>query len=254
MLASMTEQTPGESAPKSSLDQITTRWASLKDPVQFLLRYGSAIRKYLLALLKNPHDADEVSQDILARFLQEGFARASPDRGRFRDYLKVSVRNAALSQLRKKHAIALPDAALQQLADPEEGQEAVERAWLAEWQRCILDKAWRGLDQHERRSPGNLFNTVLRISTDHADEDSKRLAERTAKQIGRPLTPEAFRKQLSRARHLFAQLLVDEVAVTLQDPTPEQVEEEMIEVGLLDFVRDFLPPDWRTQGRLWEAE
>jgi len=254
MLVPMTDQTSGASAPKSSLDQITTRWASLKDPVQFLLLYGPAIGKYLVTIIKNPHDADEVAQDILARFLQEGFARASPDRGRFRDYLKVSVRNAAMSRLRKKHAVALPEAAMQQLADPEEGLEAVERAWLAEWQRCILDKAWRGLDQHERRSPGNLFHTVLRISADHADEDSKQLAECVAKQIGRPLTPEAFRKQLSRARHHFAQLLVDEVAQTLENPTPEQVEDELIEVGLLEFVRDFLPSDWRARGQLRDAE
>jgi hypothetical protein len=30
---------------------------------------------------------------------------------------------------------------------------------------------------------------------------------------------------------------------------PERIEEELIEVGLMEYVQDFLPPDWRS--RTW---
>lgn len=231
------------------LDQISTRWAILKDPVQFLLRYGPALRKYLQALLKNPDDVDEIAQDILTKVVQNAFNRANPDNGRFRDYLKVAVRNAALMHLRRKKAVQPGASVLLQIADPLQTALLADQEWLADWQRCIMNKAWRALDSHERRAADNHFYTVLRLSVDHADEDSTKLAERASRKIGKPLRPDAFRKQVSRARRMFAELLLEEVTNTLEQPTPEQIEEELIEIGLMDYVRDFLPPDWRRRGQ-----
>jgi hypothetical protein len=57
----------------------------------------------------------------------------------------------------------------------------------------------------------------------------------------------AFRKQLSRARRLFTELLVVEVARTLGQPTPEQVKQELIDVGLWRYIQDYLPT--RGPGR-----
>ena len=65
------------------LDEISTRWTQVKDPAQFVLRYSQAIRAYLLALLKDEHAADDVSQDFVLHFLQRGLTAADPDRGRF---------------------------------------------------------------------------------------------------------------------------------------------------------------------------
>lgn len=231
------------------LDQISTRWAILKDPVQFLLRYGPAIRKYLQALLKNPDDVDEIAQDILTKVVQNAFGRASPDHGRFRDYLKVAVRNAALMHLRKKKAVQPAESVLLQIADPLQTALVADQEWLADWQRCIMNKAWRALDSHERRTPDNHFYTVLKLSVDHPNEDSTRLAERASRKIGKPLRADAFRKQVSRARRMFAELLLDEVVNTLDQPSPQQIEEELIAIGLMDYVRDFLPPDWQTRAK-----
>jgi RNA polymerase sigma factor (sigma-70 family) len=221
-----------DSAPKSALDLISTRWAAVKDPVRFLMRYGRAIRKYLDALLKNTHDTDDVSQDFLLRVLEHGFAGADPDRGRFRDYLKRAVRNAALTRLRRKASTPVTPGMLEDLAAEEE--------FVRDWRRCLLDRAWRGLESHQRRSPGNLFHTVLRLAVDHPEEDSEQLAARAAERSGRPLRADAFRKQLSRARKLFAQLLIQEVAQTLEKPTPELLEEELAELGLMEYVREHL--------------
>src|SRR5262245_27390195 len=100
----MHEPYQAEPTPESVLDRIGTCWQRVHDPAYFAASYGPAIRRYLEALLKNTHDAEEVAQDFLLRVHEQGLGRASPERGRFRDYLKKAVRNAALSFLRKKQA------------------------------------------------------------------------------------------------------------------------------------------------------
>ena len=55
---------------------------------------------------------------------------------------------------------------------------------------------------------------------------------------------------LRRARLRFAEALVDEVACGLADPTPARVAEELASLGLLEYVKDFLPEDWASKGQL----
>ncbi len=239
----MPDDTPVDPPAPSWFDQISTRWAQLQDPRQFIVRYGPAIRKYLLALLKDADDVQELSQDIVLRMMQGGFAKATPDRGRFRDYLKVAVRNAAFSFLRRKRPVLVEESMLMDV--PDAASASADEEWLAGWQRCALAKAWRTLERKQRTSPGNLFFTVLQLSMEHgAEEDSTALAERASEQSGRPINAAAFRKQLSRARDLFATVLVNEAAETLEEPTRDQVQEELIEVGLWPFVRDYFPEIW----------
>src|SRR5262245_5988742 len=90
--------------PKERIDAITTRWSLLRlahdasaDTVQarqaLVLRYASAIRRYLGAVLRSRDDADELAQEVIVRLMRGDFAGADPSRGRFRDFLKTAVRN-----------------------------------------------------------------------------------------------------------------------------------------------------------------
>jgi hypothetical protein len=183
-----------------------------------------------------------------SRIIQNGFVHVKRDRGRFRDYLKTAVRNAALNFLTRKPASKQCDLrALQHAAG--EAQPGTDQQWLAEWRRCLLDRAWQALASHQGQSPGNLFYTVLRVSANHASDDTKTLAARTSRIIGRPIRADAFRKQVSRARRMLAQCLVEEVAQTLDYPTAAQVEEELVALALWKYGRDFLPPDWHLPGK-----
>ena len=221
------------------LDLIATHSFDLSDGDRFLARYAPAVRRYLEALLKNAQDAEDVAQSFFLRVVEGGLRRFDPARGRFRDYLKVGVRNAALSFLRQKSrqprvidGAMIPEAFSQREPD-------ANRAWLREWQQCLLERVWQALERHERFAEGNLFHTVLRASVDHPDEDSSELAVRVSCETGRPLSAEAFRKQLSRARQAFAKLIVREVELTLKQPSPADVEDELTETGLLAFVQRF---------------
>ncbi len=228
------------------LDQLSTHVATLEDAQRFFFRYGNAIRGYITAILRDPLAAEEVLQELILAFLRRGGADTWPGKGRFRDYLKTAARNAAITYLRKvgKQPAA---ADLEAQADPQSSDEVADRALRSEWQRCVIDRANRELESHERRSPGNLCFTVLQVVGEYRHEDSARQAEIASQRAKRPLTPEAFRKQVSRARRILAELILMEAGRGLGEPTAEDVEAELVELGLWGYVADYLPDDWRTR-------
>ncbi len=221
------------------LDSISTLWPEIHDASNFVLRYGPAIRAYLEAILHVPDDVEEAMQEFLVRVVEHRFERVTPDRGRFRDYLKRAVRNAAVSRIRKRRTRSTGGDGVDALAAPESASEPDAR-WRDAWRRCVLEGAWRATERHERSSPGNLFHTVLTLVTEHSEEDSAALAARAGDRRGEAISPVAFRKQLSRARKFFAERIAAEVARTLQQPTPARVEEELADLGLLEIVREHL--------------
>ena len=227
----------GLAADQPPLDEISTRWTQVKDPAQFVLRYSVAIRAYLLVLLKNEHDADDVSQDFVLHFLQRGLTAADPDRGRFRDYLKVAVRRAALAYQRKAARQPEECRPLERTPDPQAGDEA-DRAWHAHWRECLLQRAARGIDTYARQHPGCGYDVALAIAREHQELDSAGRAKLAAEMLGKPVAAAAFRQMLRRARGLMRDLLVQEVAKTLREPTPAAIEEELADLELLAFVRD----------------
>src|SRR5262249_10448947 len=152
---------------------------------------------------------------------------------------------AALNFFRRTRAPKPADSASLQAALRDKTHVAADQAWAAEWRRCLLDRACRALEKHQGRSPGNLFHTVLSMLADNPLDDTKTLAARTAALVGRPLRAEAFRKQVSRARYMLARLIVKEVAQTLDDPTPEQIKEELMALALWEYIRPFLAAERR---------
>jgi RNA polymerase sigma-70 factor (ECF subfamily) len=231
----------------SILEQISTRWALMSDPSRFILRYAPAIQRYLGALLRDPEAAAEVSQDLFVRLLQQRFMPEQIQRGRFRDYLKAVVRNSALTWLRREQSRGKGAELPAEIPGREnDAGTLADRQWREEWQRCLLDRVWDELDSHERHNPGSRCCSVLRLVAEFGEElDSTELADRLSAQVGETVRPDAFRKALSRARRLFANCLLREVARTLERPSVEAIEEELADLGLLARVLRLLPDDWR---------
>jgi hypothetical protein len=222
------------------LDQIETDWSLVYEPAHVVLRYANPVQSYLQALLNNKDDAEEVAQEFFLWVSEHGLPRASQDRGRFRDYLKKVVRSKALTFLRNKQPCG-SDAELPNLPAPPGSESSSEQQWLLHWQRCLLKRAWKRLHEYQKRSPQCRYFTVLHLCASYPQEDSRQLAARASSLAGSPLTAEAFRKQVSRARRVFAELLVREVANTIDPVTPAEVEEELVALGLMTYVRDYLP-------------
>lgn len=235
------KQNPFPSNPNRELGQITTEWSLTFDPAQFVERYAPAIRKYLMALLKNQEDAEEVAQEFFLFVTKHGLPRARKERGRFRDYLKVTVRGSALNYLSRKKRGRLINVDLSHIPAPQENQPIPDQEWIVEWRQCLLDRAWQRLQEHQKQSPGNIAHLAMTLRVSHPQADSVELAAKASMAEGRVIRADAFRKQLSRARYAFAQFLVNEIAGTLDRPTPDEIVEELIDLGLMTFVSDFLP-------------
>ncbi len=233
----MNDPHPGGDPPP--LHQISTHWTLLNDRGHFVYRYAPALKAYLEALLRSTDDAEEVLQAFVVQVLERGFERASPDRGRFRFYLKTAVRRFALAWLRKQRPTVDITFLQDTLADDQGDPALVLRD---HFRRCLLDAALRALEQHERASSGNLAYTVLCTIVEYPDEDGEALAQRVSVQAGRAIRPEAFRKQVSRARQRFAGLLLQQLYQTVDRDDPAAVVEELHDLGLMPYVRDYLPP------------
>ncbi len=205
-----------------------------------VLRYLPAIRRYVAAIVREDELAGDMTQDIVVRLMSGDFSGADPHRGRFRDLLKTAIRNMIRNQWarqRRRRTVSLEADELACRA------EAAEGAWSESWRLSVLDLAWDALRQEERKQPGAVPYTLLRMRADHPDESSDQLARRLSEHLGKAVRPDALRQKLRRARLQFVDLLIAEIGRGLDDPTPERIEEELIALGLHEFVRDLLPSD-----------
>lgn len=249
--------TPDALGPTGRLDAITTRWSLIRQAhtgdrnaeaarSALVLRYAKSVRSYVGGMVKNKEDADELAQEIIVRLLKGDFAGADPTRGRFRDLLKTAARNMVRNFWEKESRRRPVDADLGLVAESDQADDP----WLASWQKVILDQTWGLLRDFERANPKKPAHTILRLRTDFPDDSTEQLAIKFYQKTNMSVRSDAFRQLLRRARLKFAELLIDEIKLGLDDPSPARIEEELAALELLDYVRDFLPPDWKQTGTL----
>ena len=202
-----------------------------------LRRYAGAVRRYLIAVVRDREAADDLAQEFALRFLRGDFRNADPGRGRFRDYVKVAVLNLVTDHHRRQKArpVAVPPEGLNlaDTADPEDG------VFRESWRDELLDRAWEALAGVERET-GRPLHTVLKLRAGHPKASSTELAELVAARLGKPVTAVGVRQTLHRAREKFAELLLDAVADSLEAPTRERLGEELEELGLLGYCKPML--------------
>src|SRR5262245_59703451 len=58
---------------------------------ELLRRYGGAVSRYLHGALRDPIAAQDLYQEFALRFLRGDFHRATPENGRFRDFVKTAL-------------------------------------------------------------------------------------------------------------------------------------------------------------------
>ncbi len=213
-----------------------------------VLRYAPAIRRYVAGILKASEDSEEIAQDVIVRLLKGDFAGADPNRGRFRDLLKFAIRNMIRNHWAKQQRRSFSALDLDTLT--EDRSPTQDSAWTLAWQNNVLEHAWAALKDSERKKKGNLHYTLLRWRVDFPDETSDQLADRLSEKLRTPVTSASARQMLRRARLRFAELLIEEISLSLDEASPARLEEELASLELLEYVRDFLPPDWHQRGKL----
>jgi RNA polymerase sigma factor (sigma-70 family) len=235
------------------LSRIQTHWTAVvraHDPAaadgraardRLVVRYTAPVYRYLLGAVRDPDAAADLCQEFAVRFLRGDFRRAAPDRGRFRDYVKTALVNLVNDFHRKRRAGPLPLAV--DAPDPAAPPALSDEDFLGGWRQALLDRTWEAL---EGANPA--FRAVLQLRVENPELPSPEMAARLGERLGRPITPENVRKSLQRAHGKFAELLLEQVADSLDDPTPDDLEAELRALDLLKYCRSALGRRRATAG------
>lgn len=179
-------------------------------------------------------DALDLTQAYFVRLLERGaIARANPERGRFRAFLRADCRHfladtraRASAQKRGAHLKHIPlnpaEAESRYRLDPAH-DDTPERAFDRAWACTLLDQAMTAIQQHyEQSQRGDLFRAIQPVLA--ADPIAPPYAE-----IARPLgmTAASLQVAVHRARARFRQALRDLIAATLNLPTSAAIDDEI---------------------------
>jgi RNA polymerase sigma factor (sigma-70 family) len=243
-----------ENSLNSRLSRISTIWTLLGEAHHesgfgavdaqsaLIQRYQGAVYRYLLGALRDPDAADELFQDFALRVVQGAFRRANPERGRFRDYLKTTLIHLVTDyqNQRRRRPTSLGKTLNEPAVQPYDPATAEEQ-FLQSWKEELLARAWESLEKTERQGEQPYYS-VLRFRSENSGATSAEMAIRLTEQLQpeHPFTDTGIRKTLQRAKAQFADLLLDEIARSLDNPTLEELEQELIDIELLPHCRSAL--------------
>ncbi len=201
---------------------------------QVLRRYAGCAYQYVLGATKSHDAAEDLTQEFALKFVRGDFAKASPQQGRFRDYLKASLRNLITDFFRTQAAAAVIKTATA-LDDVNEGMKSLDAKFSEQWRKRVLSIAWESLQSYENEKL-NHYYSVLHLRAQQPESSSGELAAQFAKLHDKEVTPEWIRQNLRRARLKFGELLLEEVGRTINSNDRSVIDAELASLGLKKYV------------------
>ncbi len=122
-----------------------------------------------------------------------------------------------------------------ELVSPTPAIPETEVDFLESWRAELLDRTWKALAAAQP-----MYHAVLLFRVENPDVPSPKMAEELAARLGTSLRSDQVRKALQRSHAKFAELLIDEVAITMGEPSHDELAEELREVELLKYCRSAL--------------
>lgn len=232
--------TPG---PGENLTDLETSWTTIRNahcpgPVgqaamrDLIGRYHDAVERYLRLKLRDRNLADEVLQEFWTKLLTHKLAGADNNKGRFRDYLRTVLHRLIIDHFRTRRLQPLPPGDLLDPASPDADYDRI-------WREAVIKRVLSRLDSYEINTPKNRYASVLHLRMGQPKASIDELAQQLGRQHGTPITPEAFRKTLQRARAKFLELLITELRETIHPAGPEDIEAEIFDLGLGTLYRRY---------------
>jgi RNA polymerase sigma-70 factor (ECF subfamily) len=199
-----------------------------------LERYKGAVHRYLLGALRDTNAADDLAQEFFLRFVRGDLRNAHPDKGRFRDLVKTTLFHLIVDYQRRQKARPQPlPAADCGPADEQANPLTSDEQFLDSWRQQLLSQTWKAL-----RARDATYYNVLKMRAENNELSSAEMAERLHEQVGHTVSAEWVRTRLKRARDQFADLLLDELAQAMDNPTRQRLEDELADLRLLAYCRE----------------
>ena len=211
------------------------RESNLAAQQHVLERYGPCTFRYILGATKDAGVAEELNQEFAFRFVRGDFKNVSPDKGRFRDYLKAVLRNIVNDYFRSRQKDPVLPMQISGAVPAVDPFEELEDQFSDSWRQELLAATWSQLQEYQLAKE-NHYYSVLRFRAEHPELDSKQMASQLSEQFQREVSADWVRQNLKRARSKFCALLISEVTRTLPpDSTEEEIQSELAELGLLKY-------------------
>jgi len=194
--------------------------------------YWPPLYHYLRREGHSPHDAQDLTQEFLSRFLhQDGLDSLKDQRGKFRSFLLTFLKHFLSDQRVRVNAqkrgggqplISLDacEAEEREALGPVDGLSA-DQIYDRRWARAVMDEAVRRLrDEYAKRGKLDLFEQLKDLQPGEHGEQS--YAE-----IGAAfgVTEQAIKNAKHAFNRRYAKLMRDEIAQTVE--TPGEVEAEV---------------------------
>jgi RNA polymerase sigma factor (sigma-70 family) len=206
-------------------------------------RYLGAVRRYLAGALRGDPQGDVVVDELMSDFslrIMEGKLQTfDAEHGRFRIYLRTILQNLVRDYHRRRYS--LPGQMRE--AMPEVAEEAFdEQAFQQELRVAVTMHALEAMRTSVQANDDVLY-TVLKLKADNSKLTAAVLAEELSTKLGREVNAKWVSKQLERARKRMRELVRLEVRESLQDPSEDSIDEELADLGMLEYVRDRRPAE-----------
>ncbi len=247
------EKTDAMPAKPDSLDPTATQWGqvrALADPARktiwrdawrhLQLRYRPAMVRYARFLLRRggggvctPDEAEDVVQSFLLQCLDKDWlARAAPEHGRFRGFVRVLLARhtrdyIAMRRAKKRAPSGGQPVPIEPLADVlgDEAESQVGERLREEWADCMAGAA---LGRVRERSETNA--QVLELRMKDPEISNAQLGERLA------IAPKKMAMIVLRARSMFAEAVWEELKETVADPDEREDERRALFPALSPYM------------------
>lgn len=179
-----------------------------------------------------PEDAQDLVQEFFARLLARDYvARADPDKGKFRSFLLTGIKRLLCDEHDRAGRIkrggglavfsldaqAAEDRYLLEPSDHQTPEQLYERSWAS----ALLERAAARLrDEYSQAGKAELFEQLTEFRLDVAEQ---RTYAEAAERLG--LSESAVKSAIHRLRQRHHELVREEIAQTLADPS--ELEDEV---------------------------
>lgn len=199
-----------------------------------LERYKGAVHRYLLGALHDANAADDLAQEFFLRFVRGDLRNAHPDKGRFRDLVKTTLFHLIVDYQRRQKSRPQPLPADEcGPADEQSNPLTSDEQFIESWRQQLLSQTWKALRERD-----GVYYAVLKMRAENNDLSSAAMAERLGTELNQSVTADWVRTRLKRAREQFADLLLEELAQGMNNPTRQQLEDELADLHLLKYCQD----------------
>ena len=234
--------------PSSPQSFETTRWSLVRDArgdgtaaqaalARLCESYWYPIYAYIRRLGRSAESAEDLTQGFFAQFLETRIiGAADPDRGRLRSYLLGCVNHYLSDQhdraMALKRGAGLVSSFDGTWAEDRYGSEPADnvtpdRLYQRRWAITVLDYALQLIAaEFAAQGKGELFEALRPFLGFGPEPEAgyEQLSEKLAIPVG------TLKSHVARLRQRWRDVVFEQVAMTLDDPTPENIKAELVEL------------------------